>query len=209
MAYESPVVEPKKKQMAATPPKPDPASPPAPAEDTGGDIPEEVASIPAVQGLLVGQPAAVSARLEEFANRPEGQLIAKNAGALTGAGFGLYRSKAGDTGVLFNQRYVHGEQLKAADLAGTLLELAPSFDAVNQQLSQAGADHPMMNAAAGPEGFAGAPMPQAPTPAGAMPAPAPVSTQRAKAQALVPQGPISGARPGAGRILNSILKPVN
>lgn len=206
MAYESPVVEPKKKQMAASPPKPDAES--APPEDTGGDIPNEVASIPAIQGLLVGQPAAVSASLEEFANRPEGQLIAKNADALTGAGFGLYRSKAGDTGVLFNQRYVHGEQLKAADLAGTLQEIAPAFDVVNQQLAQAGQNHPMMNAEAGPEGFMGAPMPQAPTPAGAMPAPAPVSTQRAKAQALVPQGPISGARPGAGRILNSILRPV-
>lgn len=208
MAYQQPVVEPKTQTMPAEPVPVEPkAGAPAPTEDTGGDIPDEVAGIPAIQGLLVGQPAAVSASIADFANRPEGKLIAANAKPLMGAGFGLFRSKAGDTGVLFNMRYISGAEIQAADQAGTLQEIAPPFDAVNQSLSQAGQNHPMMSMeGTGPEGYAVAPVPQAPT---AMIPPAPAATQRAKSQALVPQGPISGARPGAGRILNSILRPVN
>lgn len=216
MAHENtaPVVEPKLPAAPAEPvavePKAGAPVPEAPPAAEGGDLPDELMRIPALQGLLVGQPAAVSASIADFAKRPEGQLIGKNAGPLTAAGFGFYRTKAGDLGVLFNQRYVHGEQLKAADLAGTLQELAPPFDAVNQQLSQAGADHPMMNAEAGPEGFAAAPMPQAPTSSQVAPPPAsvPRQAQAARVKNLTPGGPTSGARPGAGRILNSILKPV-
>ncbi len=134
----APVVEPKPGVTAA------PAAEPAP-EQAAGSLPEELVQIPAIQGLLAGAPAAVSASIADFSNRPEGQLIAANKEPLMAAGMGLYRSIAGDLGVLFNRMYVSDEEIANADKQGTLAEIAPAFDEVNQSISASGDKHPALN----------------------------------------------------------------
>ena len=189
-----------------------PESPAAPSPAKAGAIPDEVLSIPAVQAVLAGKPAAVSAPIEEFAKRPEAAAIVENKDALLKAGFGLYRSLAGNVGVLFNTLHLHPEELKQADKAGQLLKIAPSFDQVNAAVSSSGANHPILNTTSVPAGPKGAPMPTPPQAATAPMPPPPASVQKramnARVTNLQPGAPTSGPQPGAGRLLNSILKPV-
>lgn len=152
---------------------------------------------------MAGQPGAVSANIQEFTQRPEGQLISANQDALQGAGVGLYRSLDGGTGVIFNSQFVSDQELKNADKEGKLSEIAPNFDEVNAALGQ----NPAQGGATVPAG------PATPPPAsiGASPdASAPPSRKAimAKIANLTPQAPTAGPQPGAGRILNQILKPV-
>lgn len=178
---------------------------------SGGGIPDEVLQIPAMQALFAGSPAALSASLAAFSNRPEGKLIQSNKDVLMKAGMGLYRALDGDTGVLFNQMYVNGAELQQADKAGQLAQIAPSFDSVNQSVGQSGADNPVLKSGNVPNGFKTASVPAAPQANSAVP-PASAGVQRTAQKArtanMTPKGPISGAKPGAGRLLNSILKPV-
>lgn len=189
------LIEPK-----AQAPEPQTASP-------STDLPDELLQLPAVQGLFSGAPPAFSTPITAFEKRPEAKLIADNKDALQRAGVGLYRSLAGDLGVLFNQLYISGNDVAQADKEGRLLEVAPPFDQVSQSISQSGEDNPVLNAAV-PNGAktAGVPTP------GPTPAPAPASVQNKLTTARlknIPQGaPTSGPAPGAGRILNSIMKPV-
>lgn len=172
-----------------------------------GDIPDEVLQIPAMQALFAGSPAALSASLAAFANRPEGKLIQSNKDVLMKAGMGLYRALDGDTGVIFNQMYVNGAELQQADKAGQLAQLAPPFDSVNQSVASSGADNPVLKSGQVPNGFKTASVPAAPQSNSAVP-PASAATQRARVANMAPKGPTSGPKPGAGRLLNSILKPV-
>lgn len=186
----------------------EPKSPAEPAAPQGSsDLPDELLQLPAVQGLFSGAPPAFSTPIAEFAKRPEAKLIEDNKDALQRAGVGLYRSLAGDLGVLFNQLYIAGNDLVEADKAGRLLEVAPPFDQVSQSISQSGESNPVLNAAVpGGAKTAGVSTP-APTPS---PSPASVQNKLTTARLKnIPQGsPTSGPAPGAGRILNSILKPV-
>lgn len=222
----TPLVEPLAAAPAMAPALPpevapiDAAAPPvapteeaAPTEET--PLTDEILQMPAFQGLLAGQPVAVSVIIKEFSKRPEGDILQANKAALPASGIGLYRSIAGDLGVLFNQAYISGEEIKTADKDGTLAELAPSFDAVNQQLSASGDANPILNAQP-PTGVkpSGAPSilpPVASTeapPAGPMAPPTPQKAIGAKMRNLAMGSPTSGPAPGQGRILNSILKPV-
>lgn len=177
--------------------------------DSGG-IPDEVLQIPALQALFSGSPAALSASLATFANRPEGKLIQKNISQLERAGMGRYRGLDGDTGVIFNQAYLSGEEIQAADKAGQLSQIAPAFYAVNSQVAQSGENNPVLNAQP-PSGFKTAPVPSAPQSNSPVP-PASANTQRqamaARVMNMKPSSPTSGPKPGAGRLLASILKPV-
>jgi hypothetical protein len=166
-----------------------------------------------MQAVLAGNPAAVSAPLTEFSKRPEAKIIVDNKDALLAAGFGLYRSLSGDVGVVFNTLHLHPEELKAADKAGKLQQLAPPFDQVNASVAGAGSDtHPVLNAQAVPTGPKGPPMPTPPQMnSGAMnhtPAAVQRTVATARTNSLNPGSPTSGPRPGSGRILNSILRPV-
>jgi hypothetical protein len=126
---------------------------------------------------------------------------------------GLYKGMSGDIGVLFNQMFITPEEIKQADTEGKLAELAPSFDEVGQKIQGLGAKNPVLNKSfKPPTGFKKAsptPIPastgQPPKPA---PKPAPASTVSAKRGAMNPGSPTSGPAPGAGRLMNSILKPV-
>jgi hypothetical protein len=117
---------------------------------------------------------------------------------------------AGDLGVLFNRMAISDQEIMEADKAGKLIDIAPPFDVVNTETSKAGQKHPILSAK-NPTGLKTAPVPSLTPPpiAPVEPAP-PVSSKQAvqKNQALKPGGPTSGPSPGAGRILNNILKPV-
>jgi len=119
---------------------------------------------------------------------------------------GLYRSLGGDLGVIFNQLKLNGEQLKAADQAGKLLEVAPPFDVVNQQVAGSGEGNPVLSAQP-PTGAAGN------TPAAAnqmksavrSPAPMPASSQKSLTNARLKN--LGPSKPtGQGQLLQSILK---
>jgi len=186
---------------------------------TAPALSDELLQIPALQAVFAGQPAAVSASLKDFQARPEGKLIAEHKDELMKAGMGLYRSLNGDLGVIFNLLHIHPEQLKAADKAGQLLQVAPSFDDVNAQVASSGADHPVLKAQGVPNGPAAAPLASPPQATSGMVAPpstsvAPAASgaqrlaESAKIKALTTDKPTAGSRAGAGALLRSILKPV-
>ena len=190
----------------------------APAGDSTS-LPDDMLAIPAFQGLLAGAPPAISASIADFTNRPEGKLIQEHKDDLLKAGIGLYRSLQGDLGVLFNQMYISGEDLKTADKGGTLDQVAIPFDQANQQLAASGADHPLLNPGAAPTGpkTPGAPslLPSvgstptpAPSPMAPQMPPTPAKQIGAKMRNLALGSPTSGPKPGEGRLLNQILKPV-
>jgi hypothetical protein len=171
-----------------------------------------------MQALIAGNPAAVSAPLKEFGNRKEAKLIKEHKDALTQAGFGFYRSLNGHLGVIFNSLHLHPQDLMAADKAGKLTQLAPSFDIVDHAVSKSGIHNPVLKAKSVPNGLA-PPTLQAPpqvtagmAPGSSPVAAAPNSVQRKAMAARIgnisPGAPTSGSMPGAGRLLNQIYKPV-
>lgn len=180
----------------------------APKAKESGGLPSELLQLPAFQALFAGQPPALSASIADFSKRPETKLVADNKDGLMRAGIGFYRSVGGDLGVVFNQMFVSGEELKAADAAGQLLEIAPPFDTVSQSVAQSGANNPVLNAQT-PSGPRGAPVPTPPQSGGKSPS---AASQRkvtaARVMNIQPGAPTSGPSPGSGRLLNSILKPV-
>jgi hypothetical protein len=191
-----------------------PASAPEAAPEAP-QLPDELLQIPALQGLLTGAPPAVSMKIKDF-NKTEGaKLIKEHKDELLNSGIQFYRSLSGDTGVMFNALYINGEDIKAADKAGKLPEVAPPVDTVNAQISKMGMnEHPTLNFKGSPGGLAG---PGAPLPPQSANSPMPMPTgspgvnrDRLMAQIanIKPGAPTTGPKPGAGRLLNSILKPV-
>jgi len=180
---------------AAVPPASEPAS-------DSASLPEDVLAIPAMHGLLHGAPPAI---YSPNTRRPDPELavIAKNADPLLNAGFGFYKSKDGKYSVLFNTAYISEEQLKKADEGGHLTQVAAPFDQVKNSYD---------SAISGPGGGAGdvaaAPVVSAPASAGP---PLPAASQNkittARLKNLPYGSPTSGPAPGAGRVLNNILKP--
>ena len=194
-------------------PAPEEAAPEAPAAPPS--LPDKLLRIPAIQGLMAGSPPAVSAPIKEFSKRGEAKIITENKDLLMQAGFGLYRSLSGDTGVLFNMLHIHPEALKQADAAGNLKAVAPSFDEVNHKLGKAGVQHPVFNAkvpSAPPPAPMAQPPQQAAAPMAPATAPAPAGAQKKMIQAkltnLMPSAPTAGSNPGQGALLRNILKPV-
>lgn len=198
-------------KSGVTPP-PEQQQQPAPADTGGAELPDEVLKIPAIQGLLAGAPAAVSAKVKNAEKTPEGKAIVENRDALMGAGVAFYRSLSGSDVVLFNQLRINGEDIKAADKAGKLLQIAPPFDVVNREIAKAGPEsHPTLNFKGVPAAPAG-PQAALPPQSATMPMPAAPNAAKARIQAqiknLQPQAPTAGSKPGSGNILRSILRPV-
>lgn len=209
------IVEPKSPELATAPVEPTDAATP---QTQSSGLPPEILQSPAMQAILSGAPPAVSDSLRS--KRPEFALIAKHKDALLGAGLGLYRSLSGDTGVLFNQLYIHGDDLLAADKLGKLLQIAPPVDQVAAAVSRSGTDNPVLSRNSVPGAFAA---PQTTTPpqssSGLLATPASdgaggqnnelqskVLGARLKNSTL--GAPTTGPAPGRGRLLNKILSPV-
>jgi hypothetical protein len=211
----------------AAPPVAAAAPPMADAEaSTSPSLPDSLTKVPAIQGILVGAPPAVSAQLKQMEHSELGKEIAANKDALLAAGFGFYKSIHGGVAVMFNRFHIHGDDLKAADKAGKLQVLAPPIEQVDHALAKNGGKH--LRGVKMPTGFASA-SPQAAIQPGAQaaqgipssldaPSAAPMAGGASGALAKRLQGarlanqslgaPTSGPAPGAGRLLNSILKPV-
>jgi hypothetical protein len=216
----------------AAPPSPQVQPANAPAPPAGPKLSEKLLKMPAMQALFAGAPPALSAPTKDFtqSKRDEAKIIKDNLPALQQVGMGFYKSLSGHLGVIYNMLHVHLQDLQAADKAGKLTVLAPDFDSITHAVSKSGARNPVLAVRGVPKGFK-TPTPQAPplaapVPPGASgPAPAPMSpppapqvrpapagVQRKLANARVanlqPGAPTSGASPGAGRLLNAIMKPV-
>ena len=166
-----------------------------------------------MQAVTAGQPAAFSAVLTDFEKLPEAKIIAANKDALMQAGFGLYRSLDGNMGVVFNQLFIAPEELTAADQAGQLQTIAPPFAELNAAVASSGAENPVLAEGERPTGFktgGAAPAPAAPEVSSGSPLPASTQTALANKRSanLRPGAPTSGAVPGAGRLLNSVLRPI-
>jgi len=196
----------------------DSAAPAPEVQSTSGEpaaLPEEVVQIPAIQALLAGSPPAVSVPVTQFEKMPESKVITKYKEPLMQAGLAFYRSLSGDLGAIFNRMFVTDQQILEADKAGKLATIAPPISQVTQEIATSGTKNPALNAAT-PES---APSPAAPsiTPASVLPPQPQTQPASPKAQAkaltekvknLAVGSPTSGPKPGSGRILNNILKPV-
>lgn len=184
---------------------PDESAVPAASEtvsETEVTLPDEVLEIPAMYGLLNGAPPAIYADMKR--QDPQLKVLGDHAQELGQAGIGFYQSKDGQLGVLYNSAYVDEQQLQQADQAGKLTEVAAPYDEVTQSFNAAAGLPP---AAGAPQGPANAPLQPTPTASGNPPT---SKTQQKLATARVnnlnPGSPTSGPRPGAGRILNNIIK---
>lgn len=194
----------------------------APPEDSPAQaksLPDELLRLPGMMALISGAPPALSLRIKDKDNRDDVKLISQHKDALQQAGFGLYRSLSGEFGVLFNQLFVHGADIQAADKMGKLEEIAPPADAITHAVGKSGLQNPALSGQARPTGFAtqksvGAPqsatgtLPQPQISASPASGSAQNKTQSARLKNMVVGGPTTGQAPGAGRILNTILKPV-
>jgi hypothetical protein len=160
-----------------------------------------------MQALMAGSPAAVSANVEAAAQTEFGQMVTQFGPDMQRAGFGFYRSQDGNLGVVFNQLFLPPEEITKADQSGTLTEIAPPLEQVEAAMLKGDPNaNPVLTAqtpGAPAVPTAGGVPPQAGAPA---PTPSRITTQRK--QNLTAGSPTSGARPGAGRVMNEILKPV-
>lgn len=175
-------------------------------------IPDALLKIPAIQGILAGQPPAVSAPIEQFKKTAAGKLIAENGQALQQAGMGFYVSHSGKIAVMFNALHVHPQEIQAADKAGQLLKIAPPFSVVNHQISKMGpADHPALNPLPTPGGPKGPPVLQPPVSTNMVAPPSSgIGKKLLTARLTNLQGgsPSQGPNAGQGALLRQILKPV-
>src|SRR6185503_6303543 len=171
-----------------------PQEPPAASESTAS-IPDEVLEIPTMFGLLNGAPPAVWA--EAGRKDPEIQTVVKNAKPLEESGLGFYKSKDNKITVMYNSAFVDQAELAKADDAGTLTQLVPSYDNVRKNAESA---------------ISGAPSALPGVSAQAAGNPPSSSAQKSlankRANNLQVGSPTSGAVPGGGRLLNSVLKNV-
>lgn len=210
------LVEPLSTAPAVTPPPVEPtAEQPAGSptgerqQQQGAELPEELLKLSSLQALFAGQPPAVSVNLEQAKKLPEAKLILKNKDKLINAGLGFYRSLGGDLGVTFNQLYISGDEIKAADAAGQLEQVAPNVQTVDQTIAKSGRENPILKTAGPPRGLRTPPVPM-PAQIGTKPPPAGAqrATARARVMNLQPGAPTSGPAPGSGRLLNTIMKQV-
>lgn len=206
MATEPLALTPADIQSTAAPTATPPSAPEAPASSdyagpgTGSHpaamletLPSELLDNPMIFAVAKGQPAAVSA--PDKSKDPVVKMVVKHGQSLVAAGFGIYRSIDKKTAVLFNTQVLHPGDLQEADQQGRLEEVAPPFETVNSPGAPASP-----GAVAPPTAGSSVPSSQ--------PAPSvqnKLATIRGKN--LQPTSPTGGAAPGAGNILNSILKP--
>jgi len=207
------LVEPKGAAPAAavTPEDIGAEAPAAPGAAPAQSLPDDLVRLPAIQALIAGDPApAFSASIKTFSKREEAKKIAANAQILQQAGIGFYKALDGETGVVFNGLYLNPEEIKAADAAGKLKEIAPPFDEVTKMV-KGGKDAPALRHKGVPQGFKEAPMPEPPAAGPSVPPPTAGAQKKvasARMAALKPQPPTAGSAPGQGELLRSILKPV-
>jgi len=153
---------------------------------------------PAIQAVFAGQPAAVSTPVKN--EDPAIKTAWDERDALSQAGIGFYKSLGGDVGVIFNALFLPEDQLKAADAAGQLLQVAPPYTDVAKSVTSAGPEnHPLLNAQTPPAPPAASPPSPRQTGSGVLTPSAPKSTlrrlQSERVKALTPGGPTEFKHP--------------
>lgn len=170
-----------------------------PKDESKAVIPDEVLKLPAFRALLQGSPPAVKVTQAEFQSDPTVATIQGFAEPLLYSGFGFYQPKDGQSSVIYNSQFIDGKALKIADDKGQLDTIAAPYSELKAFFDQNIGEAAVEGAA-----------PAAAAPPGASGAPAPASTQTKLATSrinnLATGSPASGAAPGAGRVLNNILK---
>ena len=178
---------------AAAAPAAAPAQEEAPREPNINYLPPEVANLPVVQAVFIGQPAAVFATPEDKDNPAVG-LIAQAQQDLPAAGLGLYADD--NVAVLFNPEFVSPQEVAQAVNSGAIDKVAAPLGMLDSAFAEA---------QGGAEG--GVPPASGGTPV----KPASANTQTrinaARVQNLKPQAPTQGARAGQG-IVNDLTRPV-
>lgn len=173
--------------------------------------------MPVVRSIAVARPPAV--RLPPGHYFPELSALGKKLPNLLQSGFDVYRASTDDL-VLFNPLAMPLEELQAIDQKGKLAELVPDYGTLTNQLPKEMTDEEAVQQVSESEeierGLASLGG-EAPAPAtGGMPAQTPVpppnpaatsALNRTRVQAMQPGSPTSGPAPGAGRVLNGLLKP--
>lgn len=175
-------------------PAPAPVEEAAPAEEGAGLPDALLEAAPALQLLMQGSPPATFAAVN--AEFPEIETVSKHVKDLGEAGFGIYPTADGVNLVVFNGLYITPEEVKAADEAGQLDQIAVPYE----ELRSAFGAEPVKGAVA-----------SAPPPPSGSPPPNPTTGKKlttARVKNLSVGAPTSGPVPGQGRIMNSILKPV-
>lgn len=170
------------------------ATPANSEEDTSG-IPQEVLELPIMAGLLQGAPPAVWAPIGT--KGPEVSVVLAHAPELNKAGFGFYRDEKAGLDVFYNSRFVSPDLIKKAAEKGKIKDVASPLEEVSAQIN---------GSVGAPAGVAepGA-VPAASVKAAASLPDTPVNT--ARLNNVQPGSPTDGPRPGAGRVLNNIIKP--
>lgn len=209
---ELPMIDPAQPEVPATDETVNPTEvAPPETEAPKSPIPDELLKIPAMAALLAGKPGALSWRVKDVKNDSEvAKLISSNKSALQESGIGFYKSLSGSLGVMFNALALHPTEIKQADKAGKLLEIAPPFETVNHAMSKAGPGDEALTSP-GLTTAAGAPPVNPPQSAQApMPPPASAIKKTFDARLKNMQGPpssTSGPLAGQGNLLKSILRP--
>lgn len=201
MTQNEPVVQPK---AGTTNPQPNETT----KEPPGGNLPPSF-KVPALQAVFAGQPPAISVPTKS--EDPNLKLIWDDREQLMKTGIAFYKALSGDLGVIFNALRLHPEAVKQADKEGRLLEIAPPYTEVEKMVAGAPV-HPLQMVDQDEELVP--PQPPQMTPPqsanGVLVPPAPAGTvkrlQAERIKSTVPGGPTSGMRPGAGRVLNSLMK---
>lgn len=188
--------------------KPKPAAEPkADTKDTGGgELPDELLEkVPALGLLVEGAPPATYAPVD--AEYPELKVVEKHLKDLGKAGFGVYGTQDGANVVFFNGLLVTPEQVAQADANGQLDSIAAPYESLRAEFEGGAGESggPAQASPAVPGLPAGVSVPGA---SGGQPASAQKATANARSKAIQPGAPTSGPAPGAGRILNNIVKPV-
>jgi len=184
------------------------------------DLPDSVAAIPVIQHIVTGNPPAVKFPAGHF--YPELKPLEKNFAKLVENGIAFYQANDGSN-VLYNPVFISQGELQAADQKGMLDEILPDYskltgnqptamtdaDAAESVQNQDEAQRGLANLGLGPnDAPQGGP---ASVPVSAMAPPAPAASQNrlntARLASLAPGAPSSGPAPGAGRILNDLLRP--
>ena len=192
-------------EPAATAP-PEPAA--EPAAKSSNELPDALLKgVPVLQLLLQGAPpATIAPKDSKF---PELKTVGTHLKDLGKAGFGIYQTQDGKDVVFFNGLLVTPDEVKAADEAGTLDQIATPYDQLRAEFDgsapEAGGAAPASEAAGGVSGG----VTSAATAGGPPAAPAAQRALTASRVAnLQPGSPTSGPAPGQGRLLNSLLKTV-
>jgi hypothetical protein len=153
----------------------------------------EVANLPVVQAVFMGQPAAVYATKADKDNPAVG-LIAQAQQDLPAAGLGLFATD--EVAVLFNPQFTSPQEVAEAARAGKIDSVAVPIGMLDEAFTQAQGE---MEGAAPPMAAAGG----SPVPAAGQTTQSRINA--ARAQNLKPAAPTKGARPGQG-IVNDLTR---